>query len=82
MVGGTAGALAGGYIGGKVGLAVCAKLKGMGKLVCVLVVGAAASVETGTQMSELGEFLGQEIHEYSEKWKSPAQYLPGHVGRR
>ena len=66
MVGGTAGALAGGYLGGKAGLAVCAKLKGMGKLVCVLVVGAAASVETGTQMSELGEFLGQEIHEYSE----------------
>jgi hypothetical protein len=66
MVGATAGALAGGYLGGKAGLAVCAKLKGMGKLVCVLVVGAAASMETGTQMSELGEFLGQEIHEYSE----------------
>lgn len=66
IVGGTAGALAGGYIGGKVGLAVCAKLKGMGKLVCVLVVGAAGSVETGTKMTELGELVGQEIHEYSE----------------
>jgi hypothetical protein len=66
MVGGTAGALAGGYIGGKVGLAVCAKLKGMGKLVCVLVVGAAGSVETGTQMTEGGEYLGQKIYEYSE----------------
>ncbi|WP_426206466.1 hypothetical protein [Pseudomonas sp. TWP3-1] len=66
MVGGTAGALAGGYIGGKVGLAVCAKLKGVGKLVCVLVVGAAGSVETGTKMTELGELVGQEIHEYSE----------------
>jgi hypothetical protein len=37
-----------------------------GKLVCVLVVGAAGSVETGTKMTELGELLGQEIHEYSE----------------
>jgi len=66
MVGGTAGALAGGYLGAKAGLAVCAKLKGMGKLVCVLVVGAAASVETGTQMTEGGEYLGQIIYEYSE----------------
>ncbi|EJN18238.1 hypothetical protein PMI37_05876 [Pseudomonas sp. GM80] len=33
---------------------------------CVLVVGAAGSVETGTKMTELGELVGQEIHEYSE----------------
>jgi len=38
----------------------------MGKLVCVLVLGAAGAVETGTKMTELGELLGQEIHEYSE----------------
>ena len=66
MVGGTIGAIAGGSLGGKVGSAVCVKLRGVGKLVCVLVVGAVASVETGAQMTEGGAYLGEKIYEYSE----------------
>jgi hypothetical protein len=31
-----------------------------------MVVGAAGAVETGTRMTEGGEYLGQKIYEYSE----------------
>ncbi|MHC8372676.1 hypothetical protein ACYZT2_18170 [Pseudomonas sp. MDT1-85] len=66
MVGGTFGAIAGGVAGGKLGTTVCTKLKGLGKLVCVLVVGATGSTLTGTVLTDGGELVGQEIHEYSE----------------
>ncbi|MHC8327749.1 hypothetical protein [Pseudomonas sp. LB1P83] len=66
MLGGTVGAIAGGVAGGKIGTTVCTKLKGVGKLVCVLVIGATGSTLTGTVLTDGGEIVGQEVHEYSE----------------
>ncbi|MHC8411924.1 hypothetical protein ACYZTR_17815 [Pseudomonas sp. Hz4] len=66
MVGGTAGAVAGGAAGSKIGTSVCAKVKGLGKLVCVLVAGAVGATGTGTLMTDGSELIGQELYEHSE----------------
>jgi len=63
LTGAITGAAVGGVVGNKLGIKACAKVKGVGKLVCVLVVGAATSTAGGEVTGFLGEQTGEEIYE-------------------